>query len=291
MKNRTPSNMVLVWAVALLAAVSSGLADGPRSSVVRAAIGLEGDRTLATRLEAVWSLSKPLAPADQDALLNLLSDTRSYTNLELGQQAYFLNEVMNKLRAVGVDPRRLTESLTKMALDESQPNVIRDYAIQHLASFYGAAGNEAAALETFFSVLDQREGTVAGTALRALYRLSERDGSIDRNAVAVSAFRIAGDDSYDIPSRAAALQLCGSLQHAEALLLVRDTAASVDAHRVLRMAALNALGHIGEPQDAEFLQSVARSGGIYARAARAGHEQLLKRMEQEATQTNGDISS
>jgi len=255
-------------------------------SVQRVA-GLAGDRSLDARLAALKTLPKPLAAPDGATLLGLINDRRPYSNLQPRDEAYFVNELLNALRNSGASPLALSTELIALYNHSDRSVVVRDYALQHLSAMYGVSSNDDEILQTLTAALDNREGTLAGTALRGLMRIHRTTGAGDREGLCTKALLVAEDETGGVAARSAAVQACGELACEKAILLVRSLAMSESTQRVLRMAAIHALGQLGDASDLTFLQETSESRGFYVQASAKGRQQLLKKLNMQSMQQKG----
>jgi hypothetical protein len=161
----------------------------------------------------------------------------------------------------------------------------------------GSPGGEKSELEmvhdAMFQALDERDGTLAGTALIGLENLSRTHDEFDRDLIVSKAIEIASDESAHMESRLTALRLAsqvgmehgaGSREKTEAGEVTANQpspggdggqeerrernddqiAELAEAARVLaqtgetvllRSAAIETLGEIGSPNDRELLES------------------------------------
>ena len=244
-------------------------------ALARLALGVSVDDraarpfTLEQGLQELGRLKAPLGRDDEEKLFAMIRDRAAHTHMPPADEALFINEILNTLRHLQVDAGRLRAALIGLYRDTGRAPVLRDYALQHLGSMPASADGDREIAEVLFSALEERAGTCAGTALRALLRFVVDGRPLDQQRLADESSRILADDSYAAVARAAAAQTCSQLRLVESLPMVRSLAKSDQTPRVLRLAALRALGILGDERDATYLHAVATAGGFYAVAAGA----------------------
>ena len=173
-------------------------------------------------------------------------------------------------------------ALITVALDQGQPDSLRDIAIQRLGAWgetlhreqceWGAPQIEALK-QTLLDLSGETDQAFAGTALLGLQRLS---AVVPVDEIGEVAGIVVQGATYSEASRATALGILASVNPEDALVMARTTANDANAGGLIRVAALNVLGSL-EGDDAE-AESIAAVGPSYVvQAANAAREQIRKR--------------
>ncbi len=156
--------------------------------------------------------------------------------------------------------------------DERQSEVWRDYCLQHIGTLLRWLQGERAvsALNMLWQGTEQRAGALAGTALIALQRNVAH--GVSQEHVADRAAAVAANPALGGGSRATALQILAGFEDARALPPAR-AALSSSRDLVLRLAALNVVGAMGEFTDKGLVERyvessipVLRTAAVSARA-------------------------
>lgn len=137
--------------------------------------------------------------------------------------------------------------------------------------------------KAYDEALAEKDSEIAGTALLGVARLSSLYPEFDKKAVSDTAFALLSDDKTSLPSRIAAMQVCGTLQTAQALPTARMLAQTGEAIP-LRLASIAALGSVGEDQDISLLQGIlAGSDVTLHKAAADALTHLTNKLQQAGT--------
>jgi hypothetical protein len=196
------------------------------------------------------------------------------------------NDLILALKQQWPPPKELEAVLAQMFYDKDQDALIRNYALQHLATWYRQCEDKPSVLEALWAGTADPDGGIVGTALIGLARLSrERDelnpassqpGSatlFDRLAAAAST--VAQDPARSEIARATAIQICAELGAKNILptaVALAEGAGSVP----LRISAVAALGALGGPDQTDLLNGLlAADDARIQTAARAA----LRRLE------------
>lgn len=202
------------------------------------------------RRKAVRSLrGKALERDEAEALRAFVADTGLPQGLTLNQMRTLKNDMFNILGAqVGAEEDTAT-LFQSVYSDGTQDPAIRDYALQHLDSL--AERDPRVNRSAHWDALKGDNASLAATALLHLSRQHQRgELSADEGSrIEAGALRLARNAAAKDPSRATAIQVCACLKLAEARPLAWELARSEKTSVPLRIAAVAALGDLGD--DAE----------------------------------------
>lgn len=298
------------------------------SDAVKALVGLDGKKhNYPSLLVAISELDEEISADDVAALremLNFPNDRFPEKMRSIG-----INAVKNDVLALLLRQKELPEGLglqmVEMASNAENDPVWRDYCIQFMEPFYerassvidlsteghggvsvdsvtsSAAGGKSNGLvdelsaiqDAMFSALDERDNTIAGTALIGLELLSRTHEEFDRETIVVKASEIALDETASSASRLTALRLSASgnlkLETGNLKTQVVDAARSLAQTGetvLLRSAAIVTLGEVGSSDDRELLESYLLDGN--KQIADAAKMALIK-MDSEPSQPVGPI--
>jgi len=203
------------------------------------------------------------------------------------------NDVLDRLLRQKKLPEAMWYQLVDMFADTESDPVWRDYCVQFMSGFYekqsevlgvkfqegqsGGSGSVptmddtevvppndelAAVRETMIHALDERNETIAGTALIGVELLSRTHGEFDRDMILDKASEIAANEAVSNESRLTALRLSASEnlkpETGNVNEQVADTArllAQTGETMLMRSAAIVTLGETGAPEDRELLES------------------------------------
>lgn len=228
----------------------------------------EGDRPAAAR-----HLGINLARSEIDDLYAFLRDPSK--NLPA-----LKNEMMNALARQEKQPEGLTSLLIGIYLDPTHDDVTRDYALQHLVVLY-SKGNNPDRLEianVLWEGVGERQGTIPGTALLGLHRLSQKDPALPRARITGAAIQMIENEEFGEPARITALQICGEAGAVEALPLAKRLAEKGETV-IVRASAIAAIGRLGGTDEARFLK---RSGLANNPRLKPAVEAALNRIKRES---------
>src|ERR1700690_1214798 len=218
------------------------------------------------RLAAIDNIRGKLSGADREALYAFLRQKSGLDNVQLEQ--VLKNKLMDVLCALNPPPPGLFDLLTQIYHDPAQNGVLRDYAVQHVAAFYqqlemaadvdpqDKSTGLAQARKVLWDALAETDGSIAGTALLALTRLSrENPESFDPRQIAGVAEQMAGPATPGELTRITAIQVCAQL-NVQAALPVIQAAVQNGQTMTVRISAMGALGSLGGAEQIPFLNSV-----------------------------------
>lgn len=230
-----------------------------QESLLATAVGKAQQQHFHTRLAAIDQLGSHLTAGERQALYAYLRDPAEESQLRPGQSFALKNDVLNLLREQAIPPPELTDVLIELFRDASQPLVMRDYALQHLAPWYakaGPAGGEriVAELQTAASEISR---SYAGTALIGWHRIRQENPRAELPPLTQEVLHVVEAESANLLARIAAVQLTGELAIEQGREAVRRIAADASQPPTLRMAAIGALGKAGTEQDGALLARLA----------------------------------
>ena len=284
------------------------------SEPVRDLLGLDGvERNYNSLGDAVGKLSKDLSADDVAALRDFLtwSNDRFPEGMRDIEVNAIKNNVLDRLLRQNTLPEGIGLQLVDMASDLENDPVWRDYCIQFMTPFYERAAGEKGTTkdtkytkgmdagrsggsgesvdelnrvrEAMMGALDERDSTLAGTALIGAELLSRTHEEFDRKAIVEKASEIAADEEASAASRMTALRLSASenlkSETGNVNGQVADTARSLAQTGetiLLRSAAIVTLGETGTEDDRELLESFA---GSEDRQIAAAAELALQEMD------------
>ena len=262
-------------------------AAAPLSARVRAVVGPDPQRGLPARIDAAHALrGKSLDAGEIKALWDFVSGTAKDAGLPLDRFNHLRNDILTVLVQHTPVVPDLGPRLRGMYGDETRDRTWRDYCIQFLGQAYPRldAAERADAAETLFAAARLHTVPTAGTALIALSNNLAAPG-IDRDRVADTAVAIAADPEASPGACMSAFAVCARLRVAEALPHVREAAAGKGIGSITaRMAAIAALGVLGDGSDRELLLKLGDSRNSRLRvAARSALRRLETNTGQGAT--------
>jgi hypothetical protein len=212
----------------------------------------------ARRFQALDSLGPKLSENDLRLLYTVLLSKPPETGKAGGHEHVFKNELMNKLRHQQSPPTGLTDVLINVYRDRHQDNVVRDYALQHLAAWHERAdsSDRNRIRQTLWSALSETQSSIAGTALLGLSRLAAEDPELKPDQIGKAALKLAASEECGELARVTALQVCSRLGIRQALpvaIQLAETAPSIP----LRVSAIAAVADLGGAQARALLERLA----------------------------------
>jgi hypothetical protein len=183
---------------------------------------------------------------------------------QLGQ--ILKNKLMDVLSVMNPPLAGLGDVLIQVYRDRGQNEVLRDYAVQHLATYDGqleatsgsAAVPERQAIQkVMWEALNETSDSIAGTALLGLNRLSTEGADVNQNRLGQMALAMANDNTAEELTRITAWQICAQRNIQDALPTV-EGAAQNGATIPQQISAIGALGLLGGPNDLQLLQNLLR---------------------------------
>lgn len=221
----------------------------------------------AERINAVKTLSRTLSTNDITALYGFLACKAGEDNTLPGELNALKNDVVNALKMQQVMPSSLAGCLMTMYGDPSHDVVWRDYCIQHLGDLYSEIKEkevQSRALGILWAAADEKQGSIPGTALIALFGNAGAEG-FGKDKIAVKALEMVRAPAYGEPARITALQIAAQL--GEKLVLPDARKLAVDGSIPVRVSAMACLGLLGDKSDLQLLKDSQASTDLRLRTA------------------------
>jgi hypothetical protein len=214
-----------------------------------------------TRFDAINVLPSSLTDDDWEALQPFLLKPDALDAEQLNQ--VLKNRLLDTLCAMNPPPGGLGDVLTQMYRDYKQNDVIRDYAVQHLAAYYEQLNSPPNAnakarqtiQEVLWGALSETRDSIAGTALLGLLRMSQEDAGIVQNKIATAALQLANDGNAGELSHITAYQVCARM-NVQAALPTIEAAAQESPTISQKISAIGALGLLGGTEQVALLNAV-----------------------------------
>ena len=255
---------------------------GALSEVMRLIIRSDGKTEFKERIAAVHAIKKDFNNEELQAFYSyLLAPAHNQNNQDDREQENWLrNEMMDKLVTQQKPPSDLSDTLIAIYQDKEQDAVMRDYAIQHMNPAYAQAGTEekAALRQALWQAADETDSSIAGTALLALNDLAQNNAEFEKDKIARTALKLAGNEQCGELARITAVQICGQTDATKAAPLILQLAQNAGSIP-LRITAIAALGDLGDRSAEGFLQQIATGNEDRLKpAAESALKRLNKRL-------------
>lgn len=218
-----------------------------------------------------------LTPVEVDELLRVLL-AGGPGGASIQRRASFVHLIANVLHSEIGASRRFAEVLGRLAADGAQPDMIRDYAVQHLSVVWDDAKPHEQGRLRESIILSLRElaaghDVTGDAALLSLHSLgsSRRPDRPGKPAVPDKVFAdivLTSLESRDqrLDRRLLAVRIAGERRMMSCLPELRRIAGGGAAHSMLRRSAIAALGRMGSEDDSEFLSTIAANEPQYRSA-------------------------
>jgi hypothetical protein len=225
---------------------------------------------------------------------------------EVAEHGYVIaNDIMAQLLGHETDPSRFAEKFTALIADGQQPEVVRDYAVQYLASWLNprvvqatkvlAAPSPEITAQILKSLVSAAtdpalgQTTIPGTTLMMLVELTRTGSGVDcRESIATLrpwlGQALADGSALSQSVRVSAVIAAGVLAPDEFRATLRKIAYQPDGAAALQLPALASLGQSGEAADLPQLQNIAATQPALAYAAADASRVLTTRLSGEAPQ-------
>ncbi len=208
------------------------------------------------RLRAVkYDLPENLDGREYRGLKSYLLQPQDGKDGDFRQHEYALrNYMMDAMRAEQDQLGETIGSFAGIYRNEAQGEVMRNYALQHLASVYIdntsslSVGDKSRIVKTLKAAMnDTSAESLAGTALIGLQDASRWDAkTVSPTSVGNASMKLLRDENSSDLSKISAFQVGGELKLKSVGSYARETAFDSNADWVLRMSAVYALGQLGE---------------------------------------------
>ena len=239
-----------------------------------------GDGATADRYEArngaLRSIARrrDLADGDVAALMSYVKSRGG--SLRPGREAALRNDVLNLLRNQRNVPEGLVGLLLGIAADGGRDSALVDYAFQHLGALQHDIADDAVRTRVRAAFVRAAKDVGRPFAGTALYSLADAprptpDGDAELRRLTLA---LLAPGAHPL-ARLSAVQLAGERGYREALPAVRGILTGDRRDAVQDIAAVGALGLIGEASDAALVRAALNKGGSRLRPAA---ETALKRI-------------
>ena len=197
-----------------------------------------------------------LTQAEIQDLLTLVREQRGFK--EYGEKFYWLvDEIFICLKRQSPPWPEMPDFLTEVFHDRSQPEVIRDYALQHIASMIEENTASADYMDMISEALREKNSSIAGTALLALARLQGTAAPIHLRL----AHDLVSSPTASPLTSASALQYLARASDSDTRVkvLAEEIAQDPSEPLVKRVAAISALRLHGGESSRSLLQQLVKS--------------------------------
>lgn len=204
-----------------------------------------------------------------------------------------LNELMGQMSTHGVGADQYSTHLGELIADTSLPEVVRDYAIQHLASWIAPPTPDQVPHEQDPELIRQslahivtalQDPAAADTSIpgTALLMLTDISANLPEEVTAPSwqtlepflSGLFADEISTSLPTQVSAIQAVGRTGQEQYLPVIRDFAATESTDPSLRLSSIASLGFYGSPADHSLLKQIASQNTRFRFAAQAALERF-----------------
>lgn len=237
-------------------------------------------RSFAERVNVLRARTANLADDEIKSFYTYLLTPAHSDDENRSDENWLRNVMLDRLAGQPELPAGLPVVLISIYQDPEQDVVMRDYAIQHMNPAYDRASTDdkAALNQALWQAAGETDSSIAGTALLALSDLAQSNAEFDRNQIAQTALKLAGDDSCGELARITAVQLCGQMGVPQASALIQQLAQQAGSIP-LRISAIAALGDLGDQGAETFLQEIAAGSEDRLKpAAETALKRLKKRL-------------
>ena len=214
------------------------------------------------RLHATYALPTDLRNCDVLSLCSFLRSLPSPLEKNFTGLQFLKNDLIDVLECREAMPPAFTDALVEMFRNTSQDQVTRDYAIQHLTTWYERIGKkrpqEAQVIRSTLEAAINETNSVAGTALLGMHRLSKNDSRFNPALVDETAAFFAASPHRDAPTRISSIQVCAERQLKSVIPIVKELS-QTSTNVALRISAISALGQLGDREEAKFLNELQQA--------------------------------
>ena len=243
--------------------------DPENPSHVRFATIFSTSDSYSERAAAVRSLPRPVSEADRGLLYRFLLAPPEERSVRSRERA-IKNEILNLLREDPTDPEALTATMIAMFEDANQDEAVRDYALQHLRSWYPYAPDHlrdritTTLLEGFL----EADTSMPGTSLISLHSLEKQEGvAVPEIDVTAEALRLVHSRDADVRSQITAMQVAADRSAGEVMSTAAEWALDPEAGYPRRLSAIAALGRSGSAEAVSILREIEAENDRYLQPA------------------------
>jgi len=235
------------------------------------------DQTYALEvLSAVIGEQRVIDSSDQQMLL-AFATSATPQDLTDGEWQHRFNEIMNALR-VQPEVQDFADELVRV-IGEADDEVIRLYALQHLAAWYPFEAGQSERKKILQCLKDQVNDVYIGTTALMMLDELERGGvatgaadDLDNRALA-----ILHDDKAPVSAKVSAFHLCADRGLSGALGEARVSALDEMKPAIQRKAAIHCIGRFGSRSDMSILDELARNSPELKIAVSPAQQTILER--------------
>jgi len=189
--------------------------------------------------------NKRLSFSDERALMDHIK------KVHLDEPHTITNDIIEHLVRFGSNKKAVGSTLLNILNNSLQDRVVREYALQYVPEFYqkrwetGETWNDTEELDrqkfnkALWELTTLSEGSMAGGALFALYKLSGKYSDIESNDVFDKSHEIVGDISYMTPNRMAAVQILAFSKNEEFFDTAKNIVLDKNSPVLLRVTAMH----------------------------------------------------
>ena len=243
------------------------------------------------RLEIARQISGSLSKQDNAALFAAMD----HTPRSGGEEDWYviLNEIMEQMRRHGLGSDEYAAKLGEIITDSGRTEVVRDYAIQHLALWIAPGNPDQVPHEKNPALVGQslshiataiQDPTVSNTSIPGTALLALADISPNLPAKTITATWsslepylqgvISGETNTQLSTRVSAIQAVSLTGQQSYLPAIRSFAASETVDPSVRLSSIASLGSYAEPEDQTLLELLATRDSRYRYAAQSALKRL-----------------
>lgn len=247
---------------------------------------LDTNRTVLERTPEIYKLrQKRLSKADEKALLSHLE------KVHFNESQAIKNDIIEHMVRYGSDKQQVGQSLIKVLKNPQQDRVIREYTLQYIPEYYinrwGGPQNwdnieeeERQILNnTLWEMTDLTEGSMAGGALFALFRLADKFEDLSQENVFNKSLEIMSDPSYMNPNRMGAVQILAFSKNEEYFKAAKEILYDESQPVLLKVTAIHtaAQSRVKDKDFIKYLKTMAKGGeGIHPSLSKCANLTLSK---------------
>ena len=235
--------------------------------------------SLGERLSAIQSLSPPLNEIEIEELCHFLLGPPPEARAARLHDRVVKNEILNLVRAEAEDAELITSTMIAMFEDPDQDEAVRDYALQHLRSWYRHApiAHRGRIGEALSLGLTEQESSIAGTSLLSLHSLgTDDDQTVEGIDVTSEALRMIESGQASVRAQVTAMQVAVERASGETVEVAAGWAVDPDAGYPKRLSGIAALGRSGSRTALQILRKIESENDPYLQPAIDNAYALLK---------------